>query len=204
MSGDIFMLDPADIRALHEDIVTESDVTSAGIRSPGAIESAITYVTVGYFGEAPSTIYETATHLMRLLVAEHPFVDGNKRTGLNAAAVLYDLNGYDFAYDDEEVRSMLKAFGTDLNAVDVPECVGQCRNWATAADDTTSDDASSGDTPEESAVTGETDRTNASNRGQLRERARSAEKENRREAIRRLGMLERERNAVTYERLARE
>lgn len=204
MAEDIFMLESADIRALHEDIVAESDVTSAGIRTPGAIESAITYVTVGYFGEAPSTIYETATHLMRLLVAEHPFVDGNKRTGLNAAAVLYDLNGYDFAYDDEEVRSMLKAFGTDLDAVDVPECVQRCRNWVTAIDNTASDDANSGDNSERSAVTGETDSTTASNRGQLRERARSAEREGRREAIRRLGMLERERNAVTYERLARE
>jgi len=204
MAEDIFMLDAADVQALHEDIVAESDVTSAGIRSPGAIESAITYVTVGYFGEAPSTIYETATHLMRLLVAEHPFVDGNKRTGLNAAAVLYDLNGYDFAYDDQEARTMLKAFGTDLEAVDVSECVRQCRNWATATDDTTSDDASSSDNPEESAVTENTHRTNASNRAQLRERARSAEREDRREAIRRLGILERERNAVTYERLARE
>lgn len=204
MAEDIFMLDPSDVRALHEDIVAESDVTSAGIRSPGAIESAISYVTVGYFGEAPSTIYEAATHLMRLLVAEHPFVDGNKRTGLNTAAVVYDLNGYHFAYDDEGVRSMLKAFGTDLDAVDVPECVRQCRSWATTVDDTGSGDASSGDNPTGSAVTGETDRTNTSNRKQLRERARSAGREDRSEAIRRLGVLERERNAVTYERLARE
>jgi death-on-curing protein len=198
MPEEILTLDAADVRVLHEDIVAESEVTSAGIRSPGAIESAITYVTTGYFGESPSTVHETATHLMRLLVAEHPFVDGNKRTGLNAAAVLYDLNGYDFAYDDETVRSMLKAFGTDLDAVDVTDCVHRCRHWATAVDDTWSDD------PDAATVTGRTDERDGSNRGQLREQARSVDGAERRRAIRQLGALERERNAVTYERLAHE
>lgn len=204
MAENILTLESADIRALHEDIVAESTVTSAGIRSPGAIESAITYVTAGYFGEAPSTIHETATHLMRLLVAEHPFVDGNKRTSLNTAAVLYDLNGYDFAYDDEAVRAMLKTFGTDVDAVDVPDCVGRCRNWATAINDTGFNDLKPGDDRDGSKVIGRTAGTDGSNRNRLRERARTVEGAERREAIRRLGALERERNAETYERLATE
>jgi death-on-curing protein len=204
MTEDIITLDANDIRALHEDIVAESEVTAAGIRSPGAIASAITYVTTGYFGEAPSTVHETTTQLMRLLVADHPFVVGNKRTALNAAAVLYDLNGYDFAYDDEEVRSMLKAFGTNLDAVDVPDCVRRCRCWATAIDDTGPDTSNLGDDSNGADPSKKTDGAARTTRIRLRERARSTGTGDRREAIRRLGVLERERHAVTYERLAHE
>lgn len=44
------------------------------------VESASTYVSEGYFGEVPETIHEKAADLMRLLVADHPFVDGNSTT----------------------------------------------------------------------------------------------------------------------------
>jgi death-on-curing protein len=44
----------------------------------------------------PETIYEKAFHLLRLLVANHPFVDANKRAALNTAVVFYFLNEYRF------------------------------------------------------------------------------------------------------------
>ena len=74
---------------LHEQIVEEGDATDPGVRSKGAIESALQYVSEGYFGEVPETIHETAVHLMRLLVTNHPFVDGNKRTALRTVVVFY-------------------------------------------------------------------------------------------------------------------
>jgi len=54
---------------------------------------------------------------LRLLVANHPFVDGNKRTALNTVTVFYLFNGYGFEYDDE-ISRILKQFGTDEGAVD--------------------------------------------------------------------------------------
>ena len=63
---------------LHEQVVAEGDVTEPGVRSKDAVESALQYISEGFFGEVPETIHEKAVHLMRLLVAEHPFVDGNK------------------------------------------------------------------------------------------------------------------------------
>ncbi|WP_101295912.1 Fic family protein [Halegenticoccus soli] len=86
------------IHGLHAEIVSESDVTDSGVHSPGAIEAAVTYVSEGYFGQAPETIHEKAVHLMRLLVARHPFADGKKRTAL-------------------------KAFGRDAEGVDIDEVV---------------------------------------------------------------------------------
>jgi death-on-curing protein len=63
---------------------------------------------------------------MRLLVANHPFVDANKRTALNTVTVFYFLNGYRFAYDNE-IRAILKQFGTDERTVDEPDVVEYLR-----------------------------------------------------------------------------
>lgn len=107
---------------LHAQIVEGSDATEPGIRSKDAIESALQYVSEGYFGEEPRTIHQKAVHLMRLLVADHPFVDGNKRTALRAVAVFYMMNGYTFEYGDE-VRALLQRFATDEASVDTETTV---------------------------------------------------------------------------------
>ncbi|WP_018257433.1 type II toxin-antitoxin system death-on-curing family toxin [Halomicrobium katesii] len=106
-----------DVLAIHEDIVSEYDDTSPGVQNEGDIEFALDYVEHGNFGTVPETLHAKAYHLTRLLVANHPFVDGNKRTALNTTAVFYFLNGYRFAYDDE-IRTILRAFGTDAETGD--------------------------------------------------------------------------------------
>jgi len=89
------------ILCLHDQIVTEGDTTEPGVRSEDAIGSALQYISEGFFGEVPETIHEKSVHLMRLLVAGHPFVDGNKRTALRSVVVFYMLNGHTFDYGDE-------------------------------------------------------------------------------------------------------
>jgi death-on-curing protein len=101
-----------DILTIHDDIVSEYPDTDSGIRNRGDIEFALDYIEEGHFGTTPETIHEKAFHLLRLLVANHPFADANKRTALNTAVVFYFLNGYRFEYDDE-IRPLLKQFGTD-------------------------------------------------------------------------------------------
>ena len=59
---------------------------------------------------------------MRLLVADHPFVDGNKRTALRTVVVFYMMNGYAFDYGDE-IRTLLRRFGTDEASVDIETAV---------------------------------------------------------------------------------
>jgi len=122
MSASVWYPSVADVVAIHDDIVTEYADTHAGIQARGDIEFALNYIEDGHFGTSPETIHEKAFHLMRLLVANHPFVDGNKRTALNTTDVFYFLNGYRFAYD-EEIRTTLKRFGTDEQAVDEEETI---------------------------------------------------------------------------------
>ncbi|MFC7325870.1 type II toxin-antitoxin system death-on-curing family toxin [Halorubrum rutilum] len=107
---------------LHEQIVAEGDTTEPGVRSEDTIGSALQYISEGFFGEVPETIHAKAIHLMRLLVAEHPFIDGNKRTALRTVVVFYMLNGYTFDYGDE-IRALLHRFATDEAAVDTATAV---------------------------------------------------------------------------------
>jgi death-on-curing protein len=107
---------------LHEQIVADGDDTEPGIRSEDAIESAAQYVSEGFFGEVPESVHEKAVHLMRLLVADHPFVDGNKRTALRTVVVFYAMNGHTFEYGDE-IRTLLRRFATDEAEVDVATAV---------------------------------------------------------------------------------
>jgi len=111
-----------DVVAIHEDIVSEYADTEAGVQNRGDIEFALNYIEHGSFGMTPETIHEKAFHLLRLLVANHPFVDANKRTALNTAAVFYFLNGYRFQYD-AEIRGVLKQFGTDEEAVEEQQTI---------------------------------------------------------------------------------
>ncbi|WP_058367345.1 type II toxin-antitoxin system death-on-curing family toxin [Haloparvum sedimenti] len=116
-----------DVVAIHDDVVAEYPDTPAGVRNRGDIEFALNYIEAGSFGSAPETIHKKAFHLLRLLVANHPFVDANKRTALNVTAVFYFLNGYRFEYDDE-VRTILKEFGTDEAAVDEEDATEYLRS----------------------------------------------------------------------------
>ena len=112
-----------DIHAIHDAIVADNPDTESGVRTPEAVESALVYISEGYFGQAPETIHEKAAHLARLLASEHPYVDGNKRTAFNAATTLYNLNGYEFTPADEEIRRILKQFATDESEADMDAVV---------------------------------------------------------------------------------
>ncbi|GGN91942.1 MULTISPECIES: type II toxin-antitoxin system death-on-curing family toxin [Haloarcula] len=118
MSQSLWYPSVDDVLEIHEDILAEYADTSPGVQNEGDIQFALDYIEQGHFGSVPETIHEKAFHLCRLLVANHPFVDGNKRTALNTTVVFYFLNGYEFDYD-EEIREILKRLGT--NEADVDE-----------------------------------------------------------------------------------
>lgn len=129
MERDVQYPTEADIRSIHDSIVADDPQSDEGVRAPGEIESALHYVSEGYFDQVPETIHEKAAHLMRLLTAGHPFVDGNKRTALATVDAFYAANGYVFEYDDE-VRTILKAFAIDAADVDMDRVIDYCREHA--------------------------------------------------------------------------
>lgn len=120
--ADLWYPSVEDVLTIHEEIVAEYAETSPGVNRRGDIEFALHYIEEGRFRSTPETIHEKGYHLFRLLVANHPFVNANKRTALNTTAVFYFLNGYQFKYDDE-ILTILKQFGTDEASVDSDEVI---------------------------------------------------------------------------------
>lgn len=68
------------------------------LRAPGLLESAVHRPRARMFGKsAYGDPYEQAAALLHAIAANHPFVDGNKRTAWLAAAVFLGINGVDLA-----------------------------------------------------------------------------------------------------------
>ncbi len=74
-----------------------------GLRDMGLLESALAKARDRYAYERDAGIFRLAAATCAGIVRNHPFVDGNKRTGLLCLQAFLALNGYRFrpAQEDE-------------------------------------------------------------------------------------------------------
>jgi len=100
---------------LHRAIV-ERTGGSHGIRDLSALESALAQPKATFDGtDLHPTIADKASALGFSLVANHAFVDGNKRIGHAALETFLVLNGYEIeAPVDEQERLILEVAGGNL------------------------------------------------------------------------------------------
>lgn len=94
--------------------VTARTGGSHGIRDAGALESAVAQPAMTFGGvDLYATLAEKAAALAHSIIQNHPFVDGNKRTGHAAMEVLLVLNGYELSagVDEQEQQFLLVAAG---------------------------------------------------------------------------------------------
>lgn len=111
-------LTPVEALGIHQRVMQETG-GAAGLRDPGALESALAQPRMTFGGEdLYPTIPEKASALMFSLVRNHPFVDGNKRAGHAVAETFLLLNGFEIdAPVDEQERIILAlaagVFGRD-------------------------------------------------------------------------------------------
>ncbi|HEU5188017.1 MAG TPA: type II toxin-antitoxin system death-on-curing family toxin [Candidatus Saccharimonadales bacterium] len=103
-------------------LVVDATGGSMGVRDIGRLESAIASQTQNVFGEElyPSVIHKAAA-VMRGIIADHPFVDGNKRTALLAGLTLLEINGVVIAFRIGEIEDFAVRIATDK--LDVPAIV---------------------------------------------------------------------------------
>jgi death-on-curing protein len=67
---------------------------SQGLRDLGRLEAAIATQTQSVFGqELYESLPEKAAALIRGIIADHPFVDGNKRTAMLTGLTFLKVNG---------------------------------------------------------------------------------------------------------------
>ncbi len=81
---------------------------SPGIRDEGLLESALAQPLARFCGEyLHKDLFEMGAAYLFHLANNHAFVDGNKRTGLAAALVFLDANGYQVADQGAELADMV-------------------------------------------------------------------------------------------------
>ena len=68
---------------------------AAGVRDDGLLDSALGKP-LNLFAYGKPTLFDLAASYGYGIVKNHPFIDGNKRTGFLVAVVFLELNGYRF------------------------------------------------------------------------------------------------------------
>ena len=103
-------LSARDILHIHSILIEETG-GSHGVRDLGAIQGAVDAIVQKFERKElyPTIPLKAAVYLHRI-VMNHPFIDGNKRTGVTTASVFLEDNGY---------RMTAKKGGYEIFAVDV-------------------------------------------------------------------------------------
>ena len=99
-------IDEQDVLVLHDRLLA-LDGGSAGVRSVALLQSALARPQQLYaYGEAPDMIDMAAVYIAGI-VRNHPFVDGNKRTGFVVGVLFLELNRYRFIANEEDATQAI-------------------------------------------------------------------------------------------------
>ncbi len=91
----------ASVLLLHDESLTIHGGAS-GVRDMGLLESALARPqNLHAYGEGDAAALAAAYAFG--IIRNHPFIDGNKRTGFLAAALFLEANGYRFTASEAEV-----------------------------------------------------------------------------------------------------
>lgn len=105
-----------EVLELHRRLLEQSGGAS-GLRDVGLLQSALAQPGATFDGaDLHATVVEKAAALGFTLVANHPFIDGNKRIGHAAMEVCLVLNGFEIdATVDEQERIVLGVASGDID-----------------------------------------------------------------------------------------
>jgi death-on-curing protein len=93
-------LDRGDVLAIH-DLMLADYGGAAGVRDENMLESALAKPR-NLFAYGKPAVAEMAAAYASGIVKNHPFVDGNKRTGFMTAMAFLELNGLDFTATESD------------------------------------------------------------------------------------------------------
>ncbi len=93
-----------EILQLHFRVVEDFGGTH-GVRDEGRLKSVVEAPAQSVFGaEQYASVYEKAAVYMRNIIADHPFYDGNKRSGVTVSTIFLMRNGYRLTATPKELE----------------------------------------------------------------------------------------------------
>ena len=117
---------------IHQDQIARYG-GSAGIRDTGLLQSAVAMPQAGFGGEYfHKDVCEMAAAYLFHIVMNHPFVDGNKRTGAAAAVVFLAMNDIELDAPEEAFEKLVRLVAT--GQVGKPQVAEFFRKNSRAAD----------------------------------------------------------------------
>lgn len=106
-TGDCLHLTVADVRLIHQRALARFGGLE-GVRDVALLESAVAAPQAGFGGESVyADLAEVAAAYLFYICRNHPFLDGNKRTGLGACLLFLDLNGVETPDDRPEWEELV-------------------------------------------------------------------------------------------------
>lgn len=96
-----------------------------GIRDEGLLLSALARPENVHAYEPDADVFTLAATYCAGIVKNHPFIDGNKRTGTLAAIAFLALNGVEVDFEEPEVAAMI--IGLAASEVSTHELAGWLR-----------------------------------------------------------------------------
>jgi death-on-curing protein len=119
-------LSPEQVLFLHARLIEETG-GSHGLRDLALLESAVSHLRATFAGrdQYPDLVSKAAA-LMDSLIRNYPFVDGNKRTGIAAAALFLVQNGRRLTAPNAEVEAFV------LRVVKAEPDVAEIARWLQA------------------------------------------------------------------------
>lgn len=101
-------IDERDALTLHDRLLA-LDGGAPGVRDEGLLSSAIARPQqLHAYGDCPS-IVELACSYTAGIVRNHPFIDGNKRTGFVIGVLFLEMNGYRLTAAEEDATQAVLA-----------------------------------------------------------------------------------------------
>ena len=98
---DPIWIDERDVLAIHDQLLAAYG-GSPGLRDEGLLQSALAQPRQHHAYAHRSDVIEMAALYTAGIVRNHPFVDGNKRTGFVAGVFFLELNGFTFMASEED------------------------------------------------------------------------------------------------------
>jgi death-on-curing protein len=99
-------IDERDALALHDRLLALHG-GAVGLRDDGLLKSALARPQQHFaYAESPDVVDMAAAYTWGI-VRNHPFVDGNKRTGFVVGVLFLELNGYRFNASEEDAAQMV-------------------------------------------------------------------------------------------------
>lgn len=98
-------LTPQEVLFIHARLIAATG-GSSGVRDVGLLASAVAHPQATFSGqELYPDLFSKAAALMAALIQNHPFVDGNKRTGITATGIFLRQNGWQIQTSNEALEA---------------------------------------------------------------------------------------------------